>query len=706
MNVSHAAMSGDLVINSNGDREADYMLTDLDPESGSMVSVAIYEGAKRSYRKSSNVEIRWPGPDNSPPADRPRCGFQGEDAICASPSKLPIIITTVVIIFTLASLGIGLLLLMQRKIRAEAELNDLWWKIDRNELEFADKKGGDNRIKSSVSLVVSNVSLGARSIRSARSGRSGSATNFSTTIINLDGIDVANFRGLRVAVKEMTLRNKIHVTRDVLLQMKSMRECQVHDNLVKFYGLVVEEPFCAVVELCPRGSLRDVLENESFTIDWIFRYSILSDVVEGMYYLHQSAIEYHGRLKSTNLLIDGRFTVKISDYGLRFIYHDIQSDMTNPRSLFWTAPEHLRSRDPLCSGSQRGDVYSFAIICQELITRQGPFEPSAERRSMYSGKNLDPDEILDRVRMGGVPPFRPDLTAEDCIECPDLLTLIRKCWSENPTDRPEFGRIKITLRKLCKGASSKNFLDNLLKRMDQYSTSLEMIVAEKTQNIVAEKAQAEELIYQMLPKFIAEELKLGKHVAPESFDSVTIFFSEILGFKEWTVKSLPDETIDLLNEIYAVIDGVITNYNVYKVETVTDQYLIASGLPVRNGNEHAREISRMALDLRIAMRNFMQNKMSTNVSHLSIRMGFHSGSCVTGVIGLKMPKYCLFGDTINTASRMETTGEAGKIQISSVTKSILDLFGNFIILPRGEVEVKGKGKLKTFWLEGEDRTYR
>lgn len=698
-------MSGDLVINSNGDREADYMLTDLDPESGKMIPVAVYFGGRKVYQKYPGVEIRWP--NNLPPPDVPRCGFRGENPICAEPSQTPLLVTIVLLIVILSASGIGVLLFVQNRIRKEAELNDLWWRIERKELDFLDKKNPENRVRSSVSLIVSNASLGTRSIKSNRSSRAGS-TNYSTTIVNLEGIDIANFRGLKVAVKEISLHSKIHVTRDLLVQMKVMRECQVHDNLVKFYGLVVEEPYCMVTELCPRGSLRDILENESFTIDWIFRYSILTDVVEGMYYLQQSPIEYHGRLKSSNLLVDGRFTVKISDYGLRFLYHEQKSDATNPRTLFWTAPEHLRSRDPLSSGSQKGDVYSFAIICQELITRNGPFEASAERRanSIYGNKTLDPDEILDRVRMGGIPPFRPDLTAEDCIECPDLLTLVRKCWSENPTERPDFGRIKISLRKICKGASSKNFLDNLLKRMEQYSNSLEAMVSEKTQGCMEEKARAEELIYQMLPKFIAEELKLGKHVAPETFDSVTIFFSEVLGFKEWTLHSRPGETVNVLNEIYSTIDGVIGNYNVYKVETVTDSYLVASGLPVRNGNEHAREIARMALDLRIAMRNFKPPLSDGLNASMSIRMGFHSGSCVAGVIGLKMPKYCLFGDTINTASRMETTGEAGKVQISSVSKAILDLFGNFIILPRGEVEVKGKGKLKTFWLEGEDRSFR
>lgn len=420
-----------------------------------------------------------------------------------------------------------------------------------------------------------------------------------------------------------------------------------------------------------------------------------------MFYLHSSVIGYHGHLKSTNLVIDGRFTVKICDYGIRSIYDQLKKDdVVNPRSLFWTAPEHLRARDPSSAGSQKGDVYSFAIIIQEIITRQAPFE--AVERAGRVRKTFDPDEVLDKLRMGCIPPMRPDVAPDECFECPDLLTLMNTCWAEDPKERPDFQRIKLVMKRITKGASSKNFLDNLLKRLEQYSNSLEAILAEKTESIVQEKMRAEELVNQLLPKFIAEELKSGKHVEPESFDSVTIYFSDVIGFRELTNNSSPDDTVNLLNDIYSTIDNITPKYNVFKVETIADSYLIVSGLPVRNGNEHAREIARMALDIRAAFKVFQVRHDSD--SKVMIRIGIHSGSCVAGVIGLKMPKYCLFGDTINTASRMETNGEPGRIHISPTTKSILDLFGSFIVLPRGEVEVKGKGKIKTFWLEAEDRS--
>ncbi|GAB1859973.1 ANPRA protein [Camponotus japonicus] len=249
---------------------------------------------------------------------------------------------------------------------------------------------------------------------------------------------------------------------------------------------------------------------------------------------------------------------------------------------------------------------------------------------------------------------------------------------------------------------SSNILDNLLSRMEQYATNLETLVEERTADYLEEKRKCEELLYQLLPKSVASQLILGQSVIAETYDQVTIYFSDIVGFTSLSAESTPLQVVDLLNDLYTCFDSIIENFDVYKVETIGDAYMVVSGLPVRNGMNHAREIARMSLALRDTVMTFSIRHRPNE--QLKLRIGMHSGPCVAGVVGLKMPRYCLFGDTVNTASRMESNGEALKIHVSPKTKEILDTFGTFELVCRGEVILKGKGPMTTYWLMGEKPT--
>ncbi|XP_064641051.1 uncharacterized protein LOC135495942 [Lineus longissimus] len=257
-----------------------------------------------------------------------------------------------------------------------------------------------------------------------------------------------------------------------------------------------------------------------------------------------------------------------------------------------------------------------------------------------------------------------------------------------------YGLVMVVVTVVCLilGIWYSSCMYNITHAIQHFALTLTV----KTKELKEEKKRTEKLLYSMLPKTVADSLRSGRSVSAEYYDQSTIYFSDIKGFTDLSAQSTPLEVVNLLNELYTLFDDTIERYDVYKVETIGDAYMVVSGLPEKNGDMHASEISKMALELRESVRKFKVPHRPNE--SLLLRIGLHSGPCVAGVVGTKMPRYCLFGDTVNTASRMESMGEAEKIHISEATKNVLDSIGGFIIQLRGTIQVKGKGNMTTYWL--------
>ncbi|XP_008411349.1 uncharacterized protein LOC103467072 [Poecilia reticulata] len=236
------------------------------------------------------------------------------------------------------------------------------------------------------------------------------------------------------------------------------------------------------------------------------------------------------------------------------------------------------------------------------------------------------------------------------------------------------------------------------KEMTEWIQDYAQSLREKTEDLKRQRKLAEDLLHQMLPKSVAKQLRKRKQVEAESYERVTIFFSDIVGFTSISASCNPLQVVEMLNNLYMCFDTRIDSYDVYKVETIGDAYMVVSGLPERNGDKHADEIAKMALDLLAAVRQVSIPHMPNE--RLQLRAGIHTGPCVAGIVGYKMPRYCLFGDTVNTASRMESTSLPQKIHTSSETYLALMKDNAYELQLRGEIEVKGKGKMNTYWLVG------
>jgi len=1138
-----------LFINANGDQELDYILSDLEPETGQMRPAARYSSAARQLELIPGGYIHWPrrlnpegrqiSDSDEPPPDEPECGFTGEAERCVDRENLHAALTIVSILALLILASSSICLLKYRRIKYQMQLDDYWWRVSWQELQFIQLNAADSLastpqsvarvLKAGGSVVSAANSDGAHSMvslvrprralasskrqqasaaaaaaaaaeQAPRSGRQRERRAAVPLIVTLDGdresaattsaasgghgsasnransneatnaasvisdaclirsefssvvkaSNLAMYKNELVIVKQLNGKS-IEVSRDLLVELKSMRD-HINENLAKFVGLCLEpERLSIVYEYCSRGSLQDMLLNESVSMDWTLKYSIIGDIVSGLSFIHSTLLDYHGRLKSTNLVLDSRFTVKITDFGLQNLYSQLEAiedreedaaeegeeeevgqvggpgergrradqmslsvsqaaqnmDSVSARGhslrsggerrmylknrgaarYFWTAPEHLRNKDLHFAGSKRGDIYSLAVILSEIFTRREPYhygsnakphwlairrdrpasraagefragqspavsggshfgarssqvagsevssragaslvssigrqakraqgrlkrgsaavspaasrceqvqasaalEPQPDAASLAStsvhsltsshsnvssaqaqnaaqlhairssvgaieegaepeeeeaeaavaegeqlgpaegggalapggasggggrraSERIDAEEILDQLRMGIQPepvrPYIPNYTIQELD--PKLVELMRACWSESPLARPTIGQVRNQLRRITRGVASKNYLDNLLERLQNYAANLECIVDSRSADIVAEKYRTEELLYQLVPKFVADKLKRNEPIVPQVFDGVTIFFSDIVGFEKYASVMSPSELVDLLNNIYSSFESIISSFDVTKIETIIDQFLIASGISLQQelgrqmeqqvaspgsrasksplelpsdqsaapseqataakpgaksrfkskksrlfgslrrshgsseleqeradsleaGGEDsisqiaeqteelrqevdhyrrnsAEQIGRMALCIRDLVKSFHFRQRDQDgqasaasktvaATNFNIRIGIHSGKVCAGIVGLKRPKYCLIGDTVNVASRMHTNSKANRIQISADTKRLLERVPGFSIEPRGLIEVKGKGAMETFWLE-------
>ncbi|XP_070560064.1 uncharacterized protein [Ptychodera flava] len=241
-----------------------------------------------------------------------------------------------------------------------------------------------------------------------------------------------------------------------------------------------------------------------------------------------------------------------------------------------------------------------------------------------------------------------------------------------------------------------NSIYSLTDNIQKYAINL----VDQTERLQRERKRNDSLLFQMLPQSVAETLKKNRDVLAETFEDCTIFFSDVVGFSKICAESSPVQVVRMLNNLYVMFDLRIEAYDVYKVETIGDSYMVASGVPTRNGKRHAGEIATMALDL-------LHHISVMDIPHLpgvrmKLRTGMHTGAVVAGVVGSKCPRYCLFGDTVNIASRMESNGEESRIHLTEDSYFALNYLGGYHMVKRGNIAIKGKGKMPTFWLVRKD----
>jgi len=245
------------------------------------------------------------------------------------------------------------------------------------------------------------------------------------------------------------------------------------------------------------------------------------------------------------------------------------------------------------------------------------------------------------------------------------------------------------------GELGNNF-NAMAATIQEHSEHLEHLVEERTSELNAEKLTSERLLLNVLPGPIAERLKAGGLVV-DRFEAVSVLFADIVGFTSLSTRSSPEEMVSMLDELFSEFDRLAEQHHLEKIKTIGDAYMVVAGVPEPTDN-HAQAIARMALDMQQVLRDYA----ARNHTDLTIRVGIHTGSVVAGVIGRKKFIYDLWGDTVNTASRMESHGVPGRIHVTETTAALLR--DTFELEARVPMEIKGKGVMQTYLVVDERPT--
>jgi adenylate cyclase len=227
-------------------------------------------------------------------------------------------------------------------------------------------------------------------------------------------------------------------------------------------------------------------------------------------------------------------------------------------------------------------------------------------------------------------------------------------------------------------------------------TLLALFAAQRRNALAAlrvEQSKSESLLLNILPRSIADKLKAETQTIADQFSSASILFADVVDFTPLSERLAPAEVVGLLDHLFSHFDVLVERHGLEKIKTIGDCYMVAAGVPSPR-SDHARALALMALEMQAAMRSVDE----VGQLGLELRIGINSGPVVAGVIGRKRFLYDLWGDAVNTASRMESHGTSGRIQITRATKELLG--GEFVCEPRGTILVKGKGEVEAWYLVG------
>ncbi|OQV20628.1 Atrial natriuretic peptide receptor 1 [Hypsibius exemplaris] len=645
--------TGPVSFNSEGVRMVDVELRDYSRSSKAMVPSLYFNSFDGTVSRLQDVD--WPNRQD-PPLNQPLCGFSGLGNSDCLAARATTFVVGESVVALLGAIFLGWLLVLVRRRHAHQRLRNRPWFVSPEDVQAP----------AVVAQVADETKRELRSrARSSAAGLVGRVT----------------FKDREVWAGSVSLPSRPNFDDPRLLHLCDTIYACHHENINRLIGIIAKPSLSAFVVIFEafgeKGSLRDLLTDGAISRE--FQKSFVQDLIQGVGFIHNSKLRYHGCLTDAHCIIDRHFVLKISKLG----HQHLQELCRNDRQQ---VPAEARPLGEL-------NIWTVALEMVAGQLESHAYSPAAAADICALGV------IMFKIFMGSVTPFEreqgelPGQAVHSPLVPDDISDLIVQCCNEEPLRRPTIRAVQMEIFSKLQIRHQDNLMTRTLKRHEIYAKDLELKVGERTRELLEQRRLCDSLLEEMLPRIIVERLRANQDVTPKMFDMVTVYFSDIDGFPAYAVNSSPYDVIFFLNQVYSTLDALIIKFDVYKLETINDSYVVVSGLPIPNGTGHAQAIALMAI-------SFLEGYSATAFrGDTSLRVGMHSGPVAAGVVGHRTPRYCLFGDTVNTASRMESHGEPGRIHVSSKTAEFLQEVPQLRLYSRGTTTIKGKGKMETFWLE-------
>ncbi|XP_055335688.1 atrial natriuretic peptide receptor 1-like [Paramacrobiotus metropolitanus] len=647
--------SSQIYVDSNGSRQVDLYMWRFDGKFGNGTQQAFLY--KRAAGNPPLIQLYdlplWAGGGTWPPLNAPKCGYNSEHGCRLNVSASSVTSLSVSGVLVICAITVCLAVWFAKRSSAMALKS--WWKINESDLEF--------------SIRYSAYEDGVPPTKSQASYSAACKYEYIS----------ARCKGLDVTIEVMTvdsdgsLIDRIASTKAFLHFMEKLRTLS-HSHVARFHGITMlgkcrSNLIGVITERAGRGCLYDIFEG-LISLDLSLISSLVNDFFLGVQFVHATSLEYHGCLCGYHCHVDKHFTLKISGLINSRLESSISSFHGN--HLHGGICRQLWRKENAFSVEQKQkvDVYAVCVVLWELLTMQ---------------KFTSIDECHK--------------------SCPEFLQaylhIFNICWQDSIMSRPSIKQLRGKLAEKSEifstSSGSTNFIDKVQNRLSDYTHELEYEVNLRTKILMEEMARCNDLVAQLLPQWVASTIRAGKTVPAEHFECVSVMFTQLCGFSELVQRSSPKVLMDAIGQIESHMDRVIGLFSndVYKVEVVEDCYLLVSGLKAESGDRHVQVMANLALKILQTAPTFC---VETNFQWLQFKSGIHSGSCAAGIVGFRRLRYCLFGDTVNTASRMCTSGMPNRTQISDFIATLLEDTNRFDIEYRGVISVKGKEHMKTYWL--------